>query len=78
VSNVSLENPFEVFLAICFVVVAFAVLIGSFVVAAAYVYSNVFERWPEYSNKRRFQVSRNIVIVIAIVAVVLWLSANRL
>lgn len=77
-SNVSLENPFEVFLAICFVVVAFAVLIGSFVVAAAYVYSNVFERWPEYSNKRRFQVSRNIVIVIAIVAVVLWLSANRL
>ena len=77
-SNVSLENPFEVFLAICFVVVAFAVLIGSFIVAAAYVYSHVFERWPEYSNKRRFQVSRNIVIVIAIVAVVLWLSANRL
>lgn len=77
-SNVSLENPFEVFLAICFVLVAFAVLIGSFLIAAAYVYSNVFEKWPEYSNKRRLQVSRNIAIVIAIIAIVMWLSSNRI
>jgi hypothetical protein len=77
VSNISLENPFEVLLAICFVVVAFAVLIGTFVVAVAYVYSNVFERWPEYTTKRRFQVSRNIAITIAVIAVLTWLASNR-
>ena len=58
-------------------VVAFAVLIGTFVVAVAYVYSNVFERWPEYTTKRRFQVSRNIAITIAVIAVLTWLASNR-
>jgi len=77
VSNISLENPFEVLLAICFVVVAFAVLIGTFVVAVAYVYSNVFDRWPEYTTKRRLQVSRNIAITIAVIAVLAWLASNR-
>jgi hypothetical protein len=75
--NISLANPFEVLLAAVFVIVAFAVLVGSVVLAVAYVYSNVFERWPEYTRAKRFQVSRNIAVTVAVMALVLWLASNR-
>jgi hypothetical protein len=75
--NISLANPFEVLLAAVFVIVAFAVLVGSVVLAIAYVYSNVFERWPEYTRTKRFQVSRNIALTFAVMALVLWLASNR-
>ena len=75
--NISLANPLEVILAICFVLVAFAVLIGTFVIAIAYVYSNVFERWPDYSSTKRIQVVRNIAIALATIAALIWFASNR-
>jgi hypothetical protein len=75
--NISLANPFEVLLAAVFVIVAFAVLVGSVVLAIAYVYSNVFERWPEYTRTKRLQVSRNIALTVAVMALVLWLASRR-
>jgi 4-hydroxybenzoate polyprenyltransferase len=77
VLNISLANPLEVILAICFVLVAFAVLIGTFVIAIAYVYSNVFERWPDYSSTKRIQVVRNIAIALATIAALIWFASNR-
>jgi hypothetical protein len=77
VHTIGQQNPFEVILAICFVVVAFAALIGTFVFAVAYVYSNVFEKWPEYTNFRRFQVVRNISVTLVIIAILAWLASNR-
>jgi hypothetical protein len=75
--NISLANPFEVLLAAAFVIVAFGALIGSVALAVAYVYSNVFDRWPEYTRAKRFQVSRNIALTVATTALVLWLASNR-
>jgi hypothetical protein len=75
--NISLANPFEVLLAAVFVIVAFAVLVGSVVLAIAYVYSNVFERWPEYTRTKRLKVSRNIALTVAVMALVLWLASRR-
>jgi hypothetical protein len=47
------------------------------VLAIAYVYSNVFERWPEYTRAKRLQVSRNIALTVAVMALVLWLASRR-
>jgi hypothetical protein len=77
VLSISLANPAEVVLAIVFVIVAFAAFIGTFVVAIAYVYSNVFEKWPEYTTKKRLQVTRNILITLLIIATLFWLASNR-
>jgi len=43
----------------------------------AYVYSNVFEKWPEYSNLRKVQVVRNISVTLLIIAILIWLASNR-
>jgi hypothetical protein len=77
VHTIGQQNPLEVILAICFVVVAFAALVGTFVFAVAYLYSNVFEKWPEYTNMRRFQVVRNISLTLVIIAILAWLASNR-
>ena len=77
VLSISLANPAEVVLAIVFVVVAFAAFIGTFVMAIAYLYSNVFEKWPEYTTKKRLQVTRNISVTLAIMATLIWLASNR-
>ena len=74
---ISLANPFEVLLAAAFVLVAFAALIGSVALGIAYIYSNVFERWPDYTSKRRVQVIRNVTLTIATIALILWLATNR-
>lgn len=75
--DVGVQNPVEVILAIVFVVVAFAALVGTFVLAVAYVYSNVFERWPDYSTHKRIRVSRNIVATLLAIALLFWLASNR-
>jgi predicted membrane metal-binding protein len=77
-TNISLENPIEVLLAIIFVIIAVLALLASFGVAFAYVFSNIKERWPEYESKRKFQIVRDIAITILIVAALLWLASNRL
>ncbi len=77
VLSISLANPAEVILAIVFVVVAFGAFIGTFALAIAYLYSNVFERWPDYTAKKRFQVVRNIVLTVAAVSVLIWLASQR-
>ena len=77
VLSISLANPAEVVLAIVFVIVAFAAFIGTFVVAIAYLYSNVFEKWPEYTTKKRLQVIRNILVTLFIIATLFWLASNR-
>jgi uncharacterized membrane protein len=77
VLSISLANPAEVLLAIVFVVVAFAAFIGTLVMAIAYVYSNVFEKWPEYTAKKRLQVTRNILVTLAVIATLFWLASNR-
>jgi len=76
VLSISLANPAEVVLAIIFVLVAFAAFVGTFVLAIAYVYSNVFEKWPEYTTKKRWQVTRNISVTIAVIATLVWLASN--
>ncbi len=75
--SISLANPAEVVLAIVFVIVAFAAFIGTFVVAIAYLYSNVFEKWPEYTTKKRLLVTRNILVTLLIIATLFWLASNR-
>ena len=45
--------------------------------AIAYVYSNVFEKWPEYTAKKRLQVTRNILVTLAVIATLFWLASNR-
>lgn len=75
--SISLANPAEVLLAIVFVIVAFAAFMGTFVAAIAYVYSNVFEKWPEYTTKKRLQVTRNILVTLLIIATLFWLASNR-
>lgn len=77
-TNISLENPFEVLLAIVFVIIAVLALLASFGVAFAYVFSNIKERWPEYESRRKFQIVRDIAITIIVVAALLWLASNRL
>ncbi len=77
VLSISLANPAEVILAIVFVVVAFGAFIGTFALAIAYLYSYVFERWPDYTAKKRFQVARNIVLTVAAVSVLVWLASQR-
>lgn len=77
-TNISLENPIEVLLAIIFVIIAVLALLASFGVAFAYVFSNIKERWTEYESKRKFQIVRDIAITILIVAALLWLASNRL
>ena len=74
--SISLANPAEVVLAIIFVLVAFAAFVGTFVLAIAYVYSNVFEKWPEYTTKKRWQVTRNISVTLAVIATLVWLASN--
>ena len=74
--SISLANPAEVLLATLFVMVAFAAFIGTFVVAIAYVYSNVFERWPEYTTKKRWQVARNISVTLVVIATLILLASN--
>jgi heme/copper-type cytochrome/quinol oxidase subunit 3 len=76
VLSISLANPAEVLLATLFVMVAFAAFIGTFVVAIAYVYSNVFERWPEYTTKKRWQVARNISVTLVVIATLILLASN--
>jgi hypothetical protein len=76
VLSISLANPAEVVLAIIFVLVAFAAFVGTFVLAIAYVYSNVFEKWPEYTTKKRWQVTRNISVTLAVIATLVWLASN--
>jgi uncharacterized membrane protein len=77
VLSISLANPAEVVLAIVFVVVAFAAFIGTLVLAIAYIYSNVFEKWPEYTAKQRLQVTRNIVVTLVVIATLIWFASNR-
>ena len=76
VLSISLANPAEVLLATLFVMVAFAAFIGTFVAAIAYVYSNVFERWPEYTTKKRWQVARNISVTLVVIATLILLASN--
>ena len=78
VLNISLQNPLEVILAICFTFVAFAALLATFATAIAYVYSNIIERWAEYSKKKRLQVVRNVCLTGAVIVALAWLSSNRL
>lgn len=77
-TNISLENPFEVLLAIIFVIVAVMALLASFGVAFAYVFSNIKERWPEYEKRRKLQIIRDTSITILIIATLIWLASNRL
>ena len=77
-TNISLENPFEVLLAIIFVIVAVLALLASFGVAFAYVFSNIKERWPEYETKRKVQIMRDTTITIFVISALIWLASNRL
>ena len=76
--TISQSNPVEVILAIAFVVIAVAALLGTGYFFIAYIYSNIRERWKEYSNKKRFAVIRNIVVSIAVVTILIVLSATKL
>ena len=76
--SISQSNPFEVLLAIAFVLVAVAVFAGTVYVFFAYIFSNIKERWREYSSKKKFSVIRNIVIWFAVVGVLIALSATKL
>ena len=76
--SISRSNPFEVLLAIAFVIVAVGVFAGTFYVFFAYIFSNIKERWREYSSKKKFSVVRNLVIWFAVVAALIALSATRL
>ena len=76
--NISTANPIEVLLAICFVFIAVAILIASFGVGLAYVFSNIKERWHEYSRQKKLKVVANIVITAAISATLIILSTIRL
>ena len=76
--TISQSNPIEVILAIAFVVIAVAALLATGYFFIAYIYSNIRERWKEYSNRKRFQVIRNIVVSVAVVVILIVMSATRL
>ena len=76
--TISLSNPIEVLVAIVFVIIAVAALLGTFGLAVAYVYSNVKERWPEYSAEKRRKVVTNIVVTLAVITILILLASTKL
>lgn len=77
-TSISLENPIEVILAICFVVIAVVALLATFGVTFAYLFSNFFERWPEYETRRKLQIVRNLAVSALVIFALLWFASNRL
>ena len=76
--SISLSNPIEVLLAIAFVLVAVAVFVGTIYIFFAYIFSNIKERWREYSAKKKFSVVRNLIVWFAVVGLLVALSATKL
>lgn len=76
--NISMANPFEVLLAICFVFIAVAVFIATFGVGLAYIFSNIKERWHEYTAQKKLKVISSLFIWAAIAATLITLSAIKL
>ncbi len=76
--TISLGNPIEVIVAIIFVIIAVAALVGTFSVAIAYVFSNVKERWPEYTTEKKRKVVANIVVTLSIIALLIVLASTKL
>lgn len=76
--SISQSNPAEVVLAIAFVIIAVAALVGTFALAVTYVFSNVKERWREYPSKKKAKVIANIVVTISVISTLIVLSAQKL
>jgi hypothetical protein len=76
--SISLANPFEVLLGVVFVIIAVLVFFGTFGVGVAYVFSNIKERWHEYTSKKKLKVVSNTTIFIVVLAVLIALSATKL
>ncbi len=68
----------DVILAACFVLLAVAMLLGTFYFGGAYVFSNIKERWAEYSVKKRITVISRIVVTLTVITVLAILSAQKL
>ena len=65
-------------LAACFIVLAVLMLFGTFYFGGAYVFSNIKERWHEYTSKKKLKVVSNTTIFIVVLAVLIALSATKL
>ncbi len=68
----------DVILAACFVVLAVAMLFGTFYFGGAYVFSNIKERWAEYSIKKRITVISQVVITLGVITILAVLSSQKL
>ena len=73
-----MANPLEVLLGVVFVIIAVLIFFGTFGIGAAYVFSNIRERWHEYTSKKKLQVLSNTAIVIVVLSVLISLSATKL
>ena len=76
--NISTASAVEVLLAVCFVFIAVGLLLATFAVGLAFVFSNIKERWHEYSRQKKLKVASNVVVTAAIFALVIALSTIRL
>ena len=76
--SISLANPLEVLLGVVFVIIAVLVFFGTFGVGVAYVFSNIKERWHEYTRKKKLQVVSNTTIFVVVLSVLIALSATKL
>ncbi|MBP6043226.1 MAG: hypothetical protein KA500_01735 [Rhodoluna sp.] len=76
--NISTASPLEVLLAVCFVFIAVGLLLATFAVGLAFVFSNIKERWHEYSRQKKLKVVSNVVVTAAVTAILITLSTIRL
>jgi len=76
--NISTANPFEVLLAVCFVFIAVGILFATFGVGLAFIFSNIKERWREYSRQKKLKVVWNLVATAGVLATLITLSTIRL
>ncbi len=65
-------------LAVGFILVAFVALIGTFLVAGGYIFSNVKDRWAEWPVNKRIKVVAEFVFWAALFLVLLYLSTRQL
>ncbi len=75
---VSTKSWPDIVLAIAFVLLAAGIFVGTFYIGGAYVFSNIKERWHDYTPQKRFRVIRNIVITAVVIGVLIYLSAQKL
>ncbi|MFM6963280.1 MAG: hypothetical protein ACKOWJ_03300 [Micrococcales bacterium] len=64
-------------MAIAFVLLAVGIFVGTFYFGGAYVFSNIKERWHEYSVGKRIRVIANLVITFSVIALLWYLSTRK-